>query len=101
MATMAASESSFSSETESSSKGGSGKSQVSGKDFSFWVNRLKLDQNVFKYIEIIEWIHNFRNYDPQNWICIVLALKETKKASEVVVNFHNFVILWNNENYKI
>ena len=35
MATMAASESSFSSETESSSKGGSGKSQVSGKNFNF------------------------------------------------------------------
>jgi len=35
MATMAASESSFSSETESSSKGGSGKSQVSGKRFEF------------------------------------------------------------------
>ena len=34
MATMAASESSFSSETESSSKGGSGKSQVSGKNFN-------------------------------------------------------------------
>ena len=51
MATMAASESSFSSETESSSKGGSGKSQVSGKNFNFQVNELGFNQNVFTAIQ--------------------------------------------------